>query len=206
MPLPLGCQIWLTQSVVSLLRLAPGRKPSALHHHRRRSPCTRRAGGEGQRARGKWPALNFLSCLPAPSSHVSPRCWGASGGSQAGARGRTWAPVLGRSQDQGRKSGHVASPLSGWSLGAGGVGSGPWSVSALLCDLGQPLAPCRVHISIENSRSLNILVILLKEVALKFCGSPGPRVGSPGFQITLCDLEQLASPPHASISPPVKWG
>lgn len=58
MPLPLGCQIWLTQSVVSLLRLAPGPKPSEritspllpLHEERRG-----RARGPG----GKGPTLNF---------------------------------------------------------------------------------------------------------------------------------------------------
>lgn len=67
MPLPLGCQIWLTQSVVSLLRLAREWKPSALHQRliplhwgregRTKDRPTNRArlGVEGQQ-----PDFNFL--------------------------------------------------------------------------------------------------------------------------------------------------
>lgn len=86
MPLPLGCQIWLTQSVVSLLRLAPGPKLSALHQ--RRSPCTRRegeGGTEGWGASGQpstfFPV--FLLTLP-PQSQVLR----ASGSRQVRPRGR----------------------------------------------------------------------------------------------------------------------
>lgn len=113
MPLPLGCQIWLTQSVVSLLRLAPGPKPSALHH--RRSPCTRRGRDRGPG--GKGPSLNFHSCLPAHSCRLSPRRWGLPGSRQAGPGGRTRAPILERSQGQGRRSDRVAVPLARWRLG-----------------------------------------------------------------------------------------
>lgn len=81
-PLPLGCQIWLTQSVVSLLRLAPGPKPSALHHHS--SPCTRREGEGGTEGPGTSGQLStfffaFLITLPA-----CPRCWGLLGAAKWG--------------------------------------------------------------------------------------------------------------------------
>lgn len=81
-PLPLGCQIWLTQSVVSLLRLAPGPKPSALHH--RSSPCTRREGEGGTEGPGTSGQLStfffvFLITLPA-----CPRCWGLVGAAKWG--------------------------------------------------------------------------------------------------------------------------
>lgn len=122
MPLPLGCQIWLTQSVVSLLRLAPGTKaecitspPLPLHEER-----------EGRRAGvgDKWPSLNFRSCLPSHSSGFSPPCRRSGGGcgelwgaGKQGLRGRSAAPILERSQGQGRRSGHVAVPQARWRLG-----------------------------------------------------------------------------------------
>lgn len=76
MPLPLGCQIWLTQSVVSLLRLAPGPKPSALHHCS--SPCTRRGeGGPEGPGQAATPQLAFLTSCS--RSCLGPRCWGLLG-------------------------------------------------------------------------------------------------------------------------------
>lgn len=89
-PLPLGCQIWLTQSVVSLRRLAPGPELSALHHCS--SPCTGR-GEEwgGQRARGRRPPRNFPSRLPARPPASVPLVVGASGSSPGEPRGRARA-------------------------------------------------------------------------------------------------------------------
>lgn len=128
MPLPLGCQIWLTQSVVSLLRLALGPKPSALHH--RSSPCTRRGEGgtEGQGTSGQ-PSTFFPVFL---LTHLA---------SDPGVRDFWEWPSRARRQDKGSNLGKIPGPgaggqamlLSPWLDGAreaGSLPSGPQSVIA----------------------------------------------------------------------------
>lgn len=101
-PLPLGCQIWLTQSVVSLLRLAPRPKPSALHHHS--SPCAgrgeggwRRAGGGGQGTSGQPSTFSPVFPLTLPAS-VPEAGAGAPRSSLVGPGAGTRALIPGSSQ------------------------------------------------------------------------------------------------------------
>lgn len=78
-PLPLGCQIWLTQSVVSLLRLAPGPKLSALHHCS--SPCTGRGEG-GPEGQGQAANPQLASLTSCSLSCLSPRGRGLRGAAE----------------------------------------------------------------------------------------------------------------------------
>lgn len=72
------------------------------------------------------------------------------------------------------------SPWRGEAPEAGSLSSGPQSVVAWLCDLGQPPpAPtlCRVYSCIQNGWPFKISVTLLRKDALESCCSPGHREG-----------------------------
>lgn len=135
-PLPLGCQIWLTQSVVSLLRLAPGPKPSALHHCS--SPCTRRGeGGPEGPGQAATPQLAFLTSCS--RSCLGPRCWGLLGAARWSLEAGQGSH-LGRLQGPGRRSDMLLSPWRGGAREAGASVQDP-GFSLPRCDLGQSPPP-----------------------------------------------------------------